>query len=136
MATLAQVKNTVDTWLAPKWTAIQNAQATYLANKGHYFQGLITHSASLPADGADATPDNTASAHPTDQADKWAAFIALPAAFPCALIVDVYDGPQGTGYVAKVIVSVAGVLYTRTVQVGLETWRVVPWQQFTSPSRP
>ncbi len=125
MATLAQIKSAVDTWLTPKWTAVQNLQATRLANTGTYFQGLITHLA-IPADNASTAPDNLA-AHPTDQADRWADFLTLPATIPCGLRLDVYDGPDGMGFTATVYVVVLGTLYARTVQVGPETWRTAPW---------
>lgn len=46
---------------------------------------------------------------------------------PAAMVIDVYDGPQGKGWQATVFVRVLGTVYSRTQQVGPETWRNRAW---------
>lgn len=127
--TLAEIRSAVDTWLANRWNAIQNAQANYVAAHGRYFQGLFTHSV-RPTDGAETAPDRLAD-KPTDQAHRWADFINLPATMPTRIRIDVYSGPIGAGYVATVDIRVNGTNWRRSAQVGPETWRTRAWHQVT-----
>lgn len=127
MATLAQIRTKVDNWLAARWPTLVNLQETYFANHQRYFQGLITHSTE-PTDDVD-TPPNRLSVRPTDQIERWGDFTTLPATMPAALVIDVYNGPFGSGWCATVYVRVLGIVYTRTQQVGNETWRNSAWQQ-------
>lgn len=126
MATLNQIRQAVNEWLAARWPLLIARQESYFVAHGRYFQGLWTHG-SFPADGAETAPDGIA-ARPTDQAEGWPDLISLPDVLPCALRIDTYHGPQGYGWSARLRVRVAGVVYERIGQVGPETWRVQDWQ--------
>lgn len=54
----------------------------------------------------------------------WSAAVDLPAAMVTSVRVDVYDGPQGAGYV---IIARAGA-FERRVNVGPELWREQDWR--------
>jgi hypothetical protein len=128
MATLAQIRDAVDARLANLWPAIQTRQATYAANhNGRYWQGLRTHSVN-PAEGNTVLP-NIGTTCPTDQpGEPWPLSIRQTP-IEMAAVIDVYDGPLGVGYQANVFVAVLGNVYTRTAQVGPETWRTQGWRQ-------
>jgi hypothetical protein len=134
MATLQEVKDTVDAWLAARWPTIQNRQSIYASNHGgRYFQGLRTHS-NFPIDAIETTAD-LLNSHPTDQAETWLdAIPTIPSQWPCAFLMDVYNGPQGWGYVGSVYVYVSQLdrIYTRSQNVGPETHRTVGWHQYTT----
>lgn len=137
MATLAQLRTRVDDWLAARWPTVLARQDTFFANRGRYWQGLITHTV-VPAHTTAADADTVAdrlSFKPTDQAQSWLDVLAELSgiAFPAALAVDVYDGTQGKGYVATIFVRYNGTIYTRSKNVGPESYRDVAWQVLTSP---
>lgn len=126
MATLAQVRQAVDTRLAQLWATIQARQDAYAAaHGGRYWQGLRTATIT-PADGVAALPD-VGNATPTDQPQAWPSAI-LTTPLEMALQIDVYDGPLGAGYAATVQVQYNGTLYERAAQVGPETWRAFGWR--------
>lgn len=127
MATLAQIRTKVDNWLTARWPTLVNLQETYFTNHGRYFQGLITHTTE-PADDIDSPP-NRLLVKPTDQIEHWGDFTTLPATMPAALVIDVYNGPHGSGWQATVFVRVLDNVYMRTQQVGAETWRNSTWRQ-------
>jgi streptogramin lyase len=131
MATLNQVRTKVDDWLALKWPTVKSRQQTYFDNHGRYWQGLITHS-SVPvfttnSDG-DAIPDDL-SFKPTDGLLSWEDIFPdwEGALLPCAIKIDVYDGPQGMGYVGVVFVRYNGTVYSRSQNVGPESSRTKAW---------
>jgi hypothetical protein len=127
MATLSEIRQRVDDWLAGRWPTLVGRQEAYFANQGRYFQGFWTHT-STPADGADAAADNLAM-RPSDQAARWPDLLTLPDLLPCALRIDVYEHPSGHGWVATLRVQVAGTVYERRGQVGPETWRSAGWRE-------
>ena len=128
MATLAEIRDAVDARLSNLWAAIQTRQDTYAANHGgRYWQGLRSHSVT-PAEGNTALP-NIGLACPSDQlGEPWPAGIRTTA-IEMAIQINCYRGPLGDGYEAQVYVRVLGNLYTRTAQVGPETYRTRPWAQ-------
>lgn len=133
MATLAQLRTRIDTFLADKWPAFTNRQSVFRSTHGRYWQGLITHTI-IPAHTASADGDTLSdqvAAHPTDQPQGWAA--AFPEfetdVIPCALRCDAYNGPLGDGYVATLFVRYNGVLYARSQNVGPLTDRTSGWRQ-------
>jgi len=128
-ATPAEIRAAIDARLAQLWPVVQTKEANYLAAHGHYWQGLRTHRFTLPADGALVTPDIGALT-PTDQPDPWPSAITT-INLEMALVIDVYDGPLGDGYVASVWVMIGGRVWMRSAQVGPETWRVEGWHEVT-----
>ena len=130
--TIKAVRDKVDNWLAPRWDWLVGKQEAYHTNHGHYFQGLWTHLAEIEQNDlltGDTIPDNLTS-KPSDQEHTWhdavgGAFDSLP--FPARLRLDVYDGTDGQGWVAKLEIIYAGNLYRRSKQVGSEQWRTKDW---------
>ena len=131
MPTLSAVRNRVDTILANHWPNVQARQAAYFARTGRYWQGLRTHlvtPAHVTAAYSDVAPTRYTD-KPTDQAESWAAALQEieGVALPMTIIMDVYQTPQGWGYVATVEVRYNGTLYSRSQNVGVEAWRTVAW---------
>src|SRR3990172_1113693 len=109
---------------------LQAYEINYLDAKGRgYMQALWSHSAP-PADGALVAPDLLAS-KPTDQAeslaDLWSAVVIASGEIPVRLRIDVYDGPDGKGYVIIVECIVSARTYTRSINTGGEKWREQAW---------
>jgi len=131
---LTTVRNKINTWLTPRWANLVNKQEAYKTTNGHYFQGLWTHTTDLEQTDAldgDTIPDNLAS-NPTDQPHDWRVLIGnifdtLP--LPARLRFDVYDGPQGKGWVACLQVKYKTDIYQRCKQVGPETDRTHNWRK-------
>ncbi len=127
MATAAQIQNAIDTDFAARVAALNTLQTTYRSGKTEFFQGLKTHT-TIPADNIAVIPDNLSS-HPSDQADSWVTFgVAIAVAITYAIICDVYDGPQGKGYVWNTVVIILGVKWARSYNVGPETNRDAAWR--------
>jgi hypothetical protein len=131
MPTLAEIRDGADAWLAARWPTVLNRQAAYAANHGgRYWQGLLTHG-TIPIDAVESLADRL-NEHPTDQPESWHDAIAgLPVNWPCALVMDVYQGPQGWGYCATVYVYVSQLsrIYSRSQNVGPEQHRTVGWHE-------
>ena len=129
MATPTQIRKAVDDKLDTLWAAIQSKEENYASShNGRYWQGLITRSI-IPADGASELPD-VGTKTPTDQPDPWP--LALRnTSMPMTITIDVYDGPLGKGFAATVKVSILGKVWSRTAQVGPETWRAMNWTDIT-----
>lgn len=128
MPTPQEIRDDVDLRLAALRPTLVARQATYLGLRRRYFQGLRTHDA-IPADGIDSAPDQLAGA-PTDQAEDWNAFGLSPgASVPYALVLDVYQGRDGHGFVASVLVRILGRLWRRRQNFGPETYRDRAWEQ-------
>lgn len=131
MPTLGQMRNHADDWLQARWSTVQTRQENYKAAHGVYWQGLRSHTVEVnhtTADYDDQIADNLAG-HPTDQSDNW--LDILPEvdgiAFPAVFVMDVYKGPLGDGYVATVYAKYNGTIYSRSQNVGPESWRTLDW---------
>ena len=130
---LATVRDKIDNWLQPRWVWLSGKQDDYFTAHGHYFQGLWTHTGELIQTDAldgDTIPDNLTSS-PTDQTHTWQDAVgntldALP--LPARLRLDVYNGPDGMGWVAILQVKYQGNIYTRAKQVGPETEFTHDWR--------
>jgi len=153
MPSLNQVKGRVNTWLEDTvWPVIVTRQEIYKDGvidhyeddgeggqypvyssqpHGTYWQGLKTHAIEpdhVTADYADTVPD-LLDGQPSDQPVSWTGFIPeINLAMPCAFVIDVYDGPDGQGFVASVYARYNGTLYSRSQNSGPETWRTVDWR--------
>jgi hypothetical protein len=103
-------------------------QAAYYSSNDQYFQALTSHS-TVPS-GVEPADITT---HPTDQdavlATLWD-YTGLPVALNWSLRIDVYDGPDGAGYVLTVSTNVAGDTWITSVNHGPDTWRDTPWYKF------
>jgi hypothetical protein len=132
--TITTIRTKIDDWLTPRWAWLTSKQDDYFTANGHYFQGLWTHTNELEQTDAldgDQIPDNLTSS-PADQTHTWQhavgnALDALP--LPARLRLDVYEGPQGHGWVARLQVKYQGNIYERAKQVGPETHHTHTWQK-------
>ena len=131
MATITQLRNRVDAWLADKWPTVVARQQNYYANRGVYWQGLRTHTI-VPAHTNAADGDSVADAldaMPDDAYSNWRNVFpewdGVP--IPCAVSIDVYGGPDGEGWCATIWIRYNGVLYSRSQNVGPDTHRTEAW---------
>lgn len=132
MASLSQVRNLVDNWLTARWPIIVSRQDTFFANKGRYWQGLLTH-LTLPVytnvtDGASI--GNNMLVETTDNKESWQQLFPelLAVNLPAAVRCDVYNGPAGHGYAVTVYIRFNSTIYSRTENVGPEMYRTQTWQ--------
>lgn len=138
MATLAQLRTRVDNWLTARWPTVVARQQNYFANRGHYWQGLLTHTI-IPAHTSGADGDSIADRLSTqlhDQFSDWKAVFPEwdGASIPAALKVDVYETPDGKGWCATLYVRYNGTLYSRAQNVGPESQRTYGWRIETEES--
>jgi len=129
--TLAALRLRVDTWLTNRFSLLNSRQNAYFVSHGKYFQGLITHSA-LPAQTTAATavaaPDGL-TFHHADRSETWQDFLPeINETLAGAIVIDVYDGPQGKGWIVTVYVRYNGTTYRRIKSVGPDTSRDAPWE--------
>jgi len=130
MPTLNAVQNRCDEWLANRYPEI----AVYQATTSFPFQGLSTHTVlpghvnSGPATAGDINADALGNS-PSDQEESWADADMFPvvAFWPCALTINVYEGPDGTGYVVCSQFRYNGDLWMQCVNFGPDTGNDVPW---------
>jgi len=127
-----------DRFLAKEWARIQARQSAYFTTKGKYFQGLPTHaSAPVHTDSAFPTPaPDRLTTKPTDQAEDWLSQFSEwnGMAMPSLVRMDVYDGPQGKGYVVTVEAFRGTQRWRRSINVGPETYRGRAWAPHTPPT--
>lgn len=117
----------VDADVEKLWRVILERQYQYNdMTGGFYFQGLQT--GPVPAIG-EKTPFVDWWRSPMDQAYKWTDIAIVPIMdLPFAIAIDVYDGPQGRGFVARFLVRVEKTVYSRSLNEGPETWHNTDWQ--------
>lgn len=131
----------VDDWLAGKWPTVVARQQNYCANRGHYWQGLRTHtltpSFSSNTDGS-SVPDQLSAAPSDDPFNAWSAVFPEWAgvAIPCVIKVDVYSGPLGQGWCATVEVKWNNRVFRRAQNVGPESERTFAWTEFPAVTFP
>jgi len=121
---------------------IESVETQYLKDYGHYWQGLSTHSEAAkpeytaadkvqPITEVKVYPADSLNIKPSDQLAErsWSElFPTLVDKLAADLRIDVYDGPDGMGYVISLRYCVDGLCYLRSVNVGPESWRSTDWQ--------
>lgn len=132
--TLEELQARIDTWWKENGKTIEAAQVEYKKDHPIYFQGLKTH-AVVPDQKEDKTEDkipDKAGSKPIGQAESWIDVVpvVVDEAMPCSLTVDVYDGPQGKGWVASLLVKFEGVAFVRRINMGPEAERELSWQEY------
>lgn len=125
------VRDEVDTKIDAVIANIIAFQAGEASKSGKFYQVLWSHS-QPPADGALVSPDLLYS-FPTDQIGKsaqaqWDA-AKLPASLDARYRVDVYDGPQGKGFVVIVQSQLNGATWQKSINYGPEAYRNQPWTE-------
>jgi hypothetical protein len=139
MPTLNAVRTKVDAWLADKWPTIVARQQNFFANRGHYWQGLRTHTFTPAhdsgADDGDTVADRLNASPDDQQYSTW--LNAFPewdgVPIPATVWIDTYSGPQGQGWVASVEVTYNGNTYRRSQNVGPESFRTQAWSLVPAP---
>jgi hypothetical protein len=135
-----EIQKYIEMWRLDHQMEIELIQENYFKNTGHYWQGLATHSEAAkpeyqtidktqPID-EKSFPADALSIKPTDQQDQpsWTElFPNVVDKLPADLRIDVYDGPDGMGYVIGLSYCVDGLCYVRSVNVGPESWRSTDW---------
>lgn len=120
------------------WPQLQADEQSWYETHGRYWQGLITHQ-QIPENGADVLPD-VGDLTPTDQPAPWPpGYLQNPIAI--ALVVDMYEGPLGQGYVLTATVQTtppqvpvaAAHRWSRALAVGPETERGYDWLAVPPP---
>jgi hypothetical protein len=107
-------------WLAAR-------QREYREMTGRYAQMLPSH-LEPPADGSAGIPDGWFK-HPTDQQYSWPNLDAIRfEPMPFDIRIDVYDGPEGQGYVTCFQVQIKGSMYERCQNYGPEASREHDWR--------
>ncbi len=122
-----EVQGTATAKAATVKAPIARAAPTYVASKGHYWQGLKT--SACPQDGGTLPPvTNTAPYYEVETWDTVAPGLFNPAGEPVAWWVDNYDGPNGKGQVICQCYDSAGIdFYKCDDQFGAEPWRTYDW---------
>ena len=136
MATLKQIQTKAENFWALYGPEIISRQNAYLAAHGIYWQGLQSHG-TLPDDGVETAPDLTNK--PTDQLERWLDFFqgySIPATWPIAVRIDVYDGPLGKGWTVCLRFTKNGATWERVWNFGPETSREKAWVEITSAAAP
>ncbi len=94
------------------------------------WQGIKTPSI-IPKDGNKTAPDK--SLKPTDQAESWNdVAVPLPSLMEISTAVDVYEGPQGWGYVVRGEIEVAKGIWSKAINIGSEKYRKHDWIELSS----
>lgn len=133
MPPLHAVQNAVDGRLNGLWNAIEDNQSDYLTEHGRHFQGRQTHSvapAHSNAGGLQTAAGDLLNDHPTDQTTTWNDFLPVMngLAVEMSLTINVYNGPQGWGFVGVVRIIHNSTTYERAENSGPETWRAYDWR--------
>ena len=118
------------------WDALEpdfiTAQKDYYAMTGRYFQGLRSHRGDVPdADSGGDYPSGWLT-HPTDQQYRWSDFGLKLEKMEFEIWIDVYDGPEGPGWVACVNVYTKKEYWQKCRNYGPEALRSHDWELVTS----
>lgn len=113
------------------WAKLGTRQQNFFVNRSQYWQGLSTHTGTpshTTSKWDNRVPDRL-SLHPTDQFDDWIAAIPEFQAveMPFKAKCDVYEGPDGKGFVLILTFLYNGIQYERSINVGPQMGREIPW---------
>jgi len=136
--TLQQLRVRVDTSLTNHMIGAKgliNRQNNYASNHGgKFWQGLLTFSSlpnHTPTTPGDSLADRLTS-HPTDQSVSW--HDVFPEwdteLFAAGALVDVYDGPLGSGWSITIFVKYQGIVYQRKKCFGPDVSDDYDWRIF------
>lgn len=139
MPTLNQMRNAIDNFVTTRWPTIVARQENFRTNRGRYWQGLPTH-LTCPAH-TNSTDGSKTGDRLEESPDDQGAFSTwlnvfpewLSDLLPACVRVDVYDGPQGEGWVLTIEATHNGTLWRRSQNVGPEGHRTQGWHQVPVP---
>jgi len=95
-----EILSQIDQRIDELWPVLTKAQTEYFAMTGRYYQALWSHS-TPPSIVSAKYPDGWYT-HPTDQQYRWSDISIIKfEEMPYQMKIDVYDGPEGAGYVAS-----------------------------------
>jgi hypothetical protein len=119
----------IDAVLPDIWVQVLVIQMDYnQQSDGHYIQGLWSHT-TPPTDGENVWPDNALAA-PSDFPANWLDTDILPySPSPYRYSMDVYDGPNGTGFTFCLQTSISGITWEKCYNYGGELWKAHDWEQ-------
>lgn len=103
---------------------LRRLQTGAILNRGAMVQLAPTHNRPPSA----AQPPNVMARVPSEIISWYDAGINLPAAMRTRVRVDVYDGPQGRGYVIIAELEQNGSIFARAINVGPEERRGHDWR--------
>lgn len=124
-----QLRAEIDKLVDSLWPTLETQQEKYRAMTGRFFQGLPSHMGQLPKDGGGEFPAGWYT-HPTDQQYRWSDIRVIqfsPMSFD--LRIDVYDGPEGVGWVACYQVEIDKDPWEKCRNQGPEALRNSEWAQ-------
>lgn len=128
------VKLEVDQALSEHLAKLLDFQTQFFKTYGRFYQALDSHS-EPPADGKLVPPDllDTKPTNETEKsADLWQQ-LTLDPALPYSSRVDVYQGPEGWGYVLTVSATLNKETWERSINTGPERYREQGWHVVVSP---
>lgn len=122
------VTEQIDATLAALLPSVTAQQEAYFAEHGVYYQMLWTHTAP-PSE--PTAPDNL-SAAPIGQAP--ASVAGLPATMRSRMRIDTYGKPDGWTMTLEAVVD--GIVWSRSVDCGVDANRTVQWHAVEQPQPP
>jgi len=125
MMTVEQVQQMIDARLNAQLNRIRSAQAAHKDEHGRYWQGLPTH-AEPPRDGSDVDPDRWNDKAPGHSL-SWRDIGGVSNRMMSQMWIDIYNGPQGKGYVVTLRFRHGLDEWTRSINTGPETFKEQPW---------
>ncbi len=145
-----EVQKYIQQWLDTYQPQIEQVQADYFKTHGSYWQGVATHSDAVKPQYTEADKNqpidsrtsftetaDCLSCKPSDQLQQptWQElFPDVVTKLPADLAIDVYDGPQGMGYVIRLEYCVESICYRKIASVGPEQSRSSAWEELESES--
>jgi len=121
------LQDEIDLLVDSLWDFFVQKQTEYHTMGGRYFQGLDSHLGVVPVDGAWSYPSGWFT-NPTDQQYQWADLGVIEFDhMSFSLRFDVYDGPEGAGWVACYRTLSKGSTWERCRNHGPESLRNTQW---------
>ena len=117
--------SSIDTKIAAHLAAVEVAQREAFSADGKYVQLLESHTAA-PAIGKTASADRQVK---PEGRTKGRAELKLVAPTEWSERIDIYEGPEGKGYVTTFTVLEGKKKWSKSVNVGPETWREAQWHE-------
>lgn len=122
---MSQTTDQIDAVASALWAGVVAQQDAYYASHGAYYQLLWTH-AEPPSEAT--APDGLAD-RPTDQPAS--PIQGLPATMRSRMRIDTYGKPDGWAMTLEAVID--GVLWSRSVDCGVDASRNAAWRVLETP---